>query len=149
MKNVPIGIDINGLNQNDQDRIREIGLSAWMDETVATKTKTPHAAKPEQSAPVASRQSPRTRRTCQCGRTFLAKRADAQWCSQACRSRASRSRTKNGQGDTDNVFGASVTGHAVNDLATVQNDENACAVVADIPALSVSIPELSVSRSDA
>ncbi|HKT87951.1 MAG TPA: hypothetical protein VJQ59_05920 [Candidatus Sulfotelmatobacter sp.] len=98
----------------------------------------------------ARRKSPRTRRTCQCGRTFLAKRADARWCSQACRSRASRS--KNGQGDTDNHFGASVTDRAVNDLETVQNDENAGVVVDAIPALSVpqtAIPELSVSRTEA
>jgi len=136
---VPIGIDINGLNQNDQDRIREIGLWMWMDEIVAK----PRPVKRAQSAPVdANRESLRTRRTCQCGRTFLAKRADAQWCSQACRSRASRSRTKNGQGDTDNVFGASATGRVLNGLATAPNDENTT-VVGQV------VPELSVSRTEA
>jgi hypothetical protein len=39
------------------------------------------------------RHAPRTRRTCVCGRTFLAKRKDARLCSDACRSRASRQST--------------------------------------------------------
>jgi hypothetical protein len=40
------------------------------------------------SAP--KRKSPRVRRTCPCTRTFLAKRADATYCSQPCRRRYSK-----------------------------------------------------------
>jgi hypothetical protein len=38
--NVPLGIDINGLNDSDKKRISEIGLWRWMDE-ICDAVKTP------------------------------------------------------------------------------------------------------------
>jgi hypothetical protein len=35
MKNVPLPIDCNGLNEVDKTRIAEIGLWVWMDEQIA------------------------------------------------------------------------------------------------------------------
>jgi ribosomal protein S27AE len=75
---LPIGIDINGLSTEHQQRIRVIGLDAWMD---------------EQSRPVPQpiNKPRRTWRNCvQCGKPFLAKRADARLCSPKCRVRAVR-----------------------------------------------------------
>jgi hypothetical protein len=39
------------------------------------------------------RTSPRSRIVCECGRSFLAKRSDAKYCSQSCRRRASNTVT--------------------------------------------------------
>lgn len=103
------GIDTDGLNPSDQARIRTIGLTAWMDEvcgrTIARPIVEPEIVRstplPEPApCDLSPRKSPRTKRTCHCGRTFLARRKDAIFCSQACRSRSSRQ--SNGQGDTDN-----------------------------------------------
>ena len=81
-----IGIDINGLSAEHQQRIREIGLDAWMEEQ-------------SRPAPQPINKPRRTWRNCaQCGKPFLAKRADARFCSPKCRVRAVRY----GQGVTDN-----------------------------------------------
>jgi endogenous inhibitor of DNA gyrase (YacG/DUF329 family) len=87
MYSVPLGVDIGGLSSEHQARIREIGLEAWMDEVSrpaakSTETATPH---PPGRAPR------RTERNCaQCDKPFLAKRADARYCSPKCRVRAVR-----------------------------------------------------------
>src|SRR5882762_9810691 len=81
-------ISITGLAPEHQARIREIGLWAWMDEQsseCSTSETTPSELTSPKSKPA------RTRRPCAvCGKTFLAKRADARLCSVKCRHRASR-----------------------------------------------------------
>ena len=77
-------IDFDGLNPEDRKRIAKIGFDRWLDEVAhrqQAQTKNPIAPKP---APT------RRRKTCPCGRKFLAKRADATYCSARCRQRASR-----------------------------------------------------------
>ncbi len=80
-----VGIDIGGLNPDDQRRIQTIGLQAWMDE-VSNRTKgLPHGIETKSDKPK------RTWRNCsQCDKPFLAKRLDARLCSQTCRRRAVR-----------------------------------------------------------
>jgi hypothetical protein len=90
-------IDINGLNPCDRDRIEEIGFDRWLDEVAdEPPTCVNHAG--AVSRPRKSRR--KTRRNCvRCGNSFLAKRADAKYCSLKCRVRACRYPT-----ETDNYL---------------------------------------------
>jgi hypothetical protein len=82
-------IDINGLSVGDQNRIREVGLSAWIDE-ISNRPKVPTPSTVE----IKSGKPKRTWRNCsQCDKPFLAKRSDARLCSQTCRRRATRGLT--------------------------------------------------------
>jgi ribosomal protein S27AE len=81
--------DIGGLNLCDRERIEEVGFNSWLDEVCKTTTPASlkHAA--EVSEPRKSKR--KTRRDCvRCGSSFLAKRADARYCSVKCRIRACR-----------------------------------------------------------
>ena len=77
-------IDINGLNREDRNRIAEIGFDRWLDEVADHQQAQPKTSTTPQSAPK------RKRKTCPCGRKFLAQRGDAIYCSARCRQRASR-----------------------------------------------------------
>ena len=92
-------IDINGLNPCDRKRIEQIGFDRWLDEVAdAPPTCQKHAAEPTKS-------KRKTRRNCvRCGTSFLAKRADAKYCSVKCRIRACRYPS-----ETDNVLATSGT----------------------------------------
>jgi hypothetical protein len=82
-----MGIDINGLAEEHQTRIREIGLWAWMEEQTLTSATPPTA--PTASKPVEN--LTRHRRECVvCGRTFYSKRSDARYHSPACRVKGHR-----------------------------------------------------------
>ncbi len=98
-------IDINGLSVEHQRRIREVGLDKWIDEQCApskmTVTASPTA--PNTTDPTAINKPRRSWRNCvQCGKPFLAKRADARLCSTKCRIRAVRYGRGNGLPETDN-----------------------------------------------
>jgi hypothetical protein len=83
MNAVPIGIDITGLDAEDQARILAVGLSPWMDE-VASRPKL------KSTAPEPSQSKLRMRNCTECGKPFPAKRADARYCSPRCRVRVLR-----------------------------------------------------------
>jgi hypothetical protein len=92
-------IDINGLNPCDRKRIEQVGFDRWLDEVAdAAPTCQKHAAEPRKA-------KRKTRRNCvRCGASFLAKRADARYCSVKCRIRACRHPT-----ETDNLLATSET----------------------------------------
>lgn len=101
-------IDINGLSIEHQRRIREVGLDKWIDEQCAPSKMTA-VSQPTASdstagiVPTAINKPRRTWRNCaQCGKPFLAKRADARLCSTKCRIRAVRYGRGNGLRETDN-----------------------------------------------
>jgi|SRR5579872_784263 len=82
-----MNISIDGLGAEQIARIEAIGFEAWLDQVTGVK---PPAQKLPAS-PVPIQKSRRTRHTCvRCGASFLAKRADAEYCSGRCRARASR-----------------------------------------------------------
>jgi NADH pyrophosphatase NudC (nudix superfamily) len=86
-------VDINGLSIEHQKRIREVGLDRWMDEQCSPSRMKPTASDSttEPTASTAINKPRRTWRNCaQCGKPFLAKRADARLCSPKCRVRAVR-----------------------------------------------------------
>jgi hypothetical protein len=91
--------DINGLNPCDRERIEQIGFDQWLDEVAdALPTSQKHAAEPRKA-------KRKTGRNCaRCGTSFLAKRADAKYCSLKCRIRACRYPT-----ETDNLLAISGT----------------------------------------
>ena len=73
------GIDINGLNLCDRNRIERVGFDAWLDEV-----SNPNVS----STPIARH---RHRKQCAvCEVVFLATRADAQYCSHKCQLRGNR-----------------------------------------------------------
>ena len=74
------GIDINGLNPCDRNRIEHVGFTGWLDEVSTQKI----------ASTQISRQH-RHRKTCAvCEVVFLATRADAQYCSHKCQLRDNR-----------------------------------------------------------
>jgi hypothetical protein len=73
------GIDINGLNKLDRNRIEEIGFNAWLDEVSTQKTAT-HVA----------RQHRHRKKCAVCDAVFLATRADAEYCGHKCQLRGNR-----------------------------------------------------------
>jgi ribosomal protein S27AE len=82
------GISIGGLNPSARERIEVIGFDAWLDEVAGVGTVSPIG---DMIKPIAASKPNRTRRQCdRCGEPFLAKRADATYCSEKCRKRASR-----------------------------------------------------------
>jgi hypothetical protein len=92
-------IDINGLNPCDRKRIEEVGFDRWLDEVADAP---PTCQKQAAELRKAKR---KTRRNCvRCGTSFLAKRADAKFCSVKCRIRACRYPS-----ETDNVLATSGT----------------------------------------
>jgi hypothetical protein len=102
-------IDINGLNVCDRNRIEQIGFDRWLDEIAdAPPTVQKPAAEPRKS-------KRKTKRNCvRCGTSFLAKRADARYCSVKCRIRACRYPT-----EADNLLAASGTR-----MNTGENDDS-------------------------
>lgn len=67
-------IDIDGLNDTDKIRIRQIGLRRWMDEV----------SRPQRSGRGGTKK-------CEvCGKRFAIERSTAKYCSEKCRQRASR-----------------------------------------------------------
>jgi ribosomal protein S27AE len=100
------GIDTNGLNPCDRDRIKKVGFDRWLDEVCNAQSPASlkHAA--DVSEPRKSKR--KTRRDCvRCGSSFLAKRADARYCSVKCRIRACRH--PDSPSETDNLKLASGT----------------------------------------
>jgi ribosomal protein S27AE len=98
--------DIGGLNLCDRNRIEEVGFDRWLDEVcnAPPPISLKHAA--EVSEPRKSKR--KTRRNCvRCGGSFLAKRADARYCSVKCRIRACR--YPDSRSETDNLKLASGT----------------------------------------
>lgn len=104
MNAVPTGVDINGLSDEHQTRIREVGLDAWMDEQCASTTSSTvksSTSPPTVATPINTPH--RTWRNCaKCGKPFLAKRKDARLCSPKCRIRSVRYGRGNGRSETDN-----------------------------------------------
>ena len=73
------GIDINGLNLCDRDRIERVGFDTWLDEV-----SNPNVS----STPIVQH---RHRKKCAvCEAVFLATRADAQYCGHKCQLRGNR-----------------------------------------------------------
>jgi hypothetical protein len=91
-----MNVSVTGLDSEQIARIEKIGFEAWFDQVTGVS----HPAQKLAAAP-APTQSRRTRHICiRCGASFLAKRADAEFCSGRCRARASRH--PDGQTVTDN-----------------------------------------------
>jgi len=82
-----MNISIDGLDGDQVLQIEAIGFEAWLDRVIGVK----HSAQKLAASPTPIQKSRRTRHTCiRCGASFLAKRADAEFCSGRCRVRASR-----------------------------------------------------------
>jgi hypothetical protein len=75
------GIDINGLNKPDRERIEQVGLNRWLDEI---------AAKDNAAGTQVSRQHQHRKTCAACETVFLATRADAEYCSHKCQLRGNR-----------------------------------------------------------
>jgi hypothetical protein len=81
-----LGIDINGLAEEHQARIREIGLWEWMDEQSRPVAQPTASAKAKPAENLT-----RHRRECVvCRRIFYSKRSDARYHSPACRVKGHR-----------------------------------------------------------
>jgi hypothetical protein len=89
-----IGINIDGLAEEHQTRIRQIGLWAWMDEQSGRQqpSRTPASVPAPTALPILVKPAEsitRHRRECvTCGRVFYSKRSDAKYHSPACRQKA-------------------------------------------------------------
>jgi hypothetical protein len=85
--NVPIGIDINGLNDIDKARLSQIGVWKWMDE-ICNAVKAPRRELPA-SAPSSTRLSKAGKRCLKFGMLDKRKAAPAaprsQYCTANCR----------------------------------------------------------------